>query len=175
MTAADLPLAVVHLPIVKNLDWPDEAATVRFASALAAQAELGQAYIELAGELGAGKTTLVRHLLRALGVTGRIKSPTYAVVECYELPTLNVWHFDFYRFSDPREWIDAGFRDIFASPGLKLAEWPDNAAGCVPQADLRLQLNVADDASRQVTLTAYTAVGAALLAGATTPKGQAEP
>ena len=174
MTAADLPLAVVHLPIVKSLDWPDEAATARFASVLAAQAELSQAYIELAGDLGAGKTTLVRHLLRALGVAGRIKSPTYAVVECYELPTLTVWHFDFYRFSDPREWIDAGFRDIFASPGLKLAEWPDHAAGCVPQADLRLQLSVADDESRQVTLSAYTCVGAALLAGATAARDQAE-
>ena len=163
MTAADMPGAVVHPMIVKSLLWQDEAATEAFARALAAQPELRQAYIELRGELGAGKTTLVRHLLRALGVQGRVKSPTYAVVEPYELPGLNLWHFDFYRFSDPREWIDAGFRDIFASPGLKIAEWPDKAAGCVPLADLVLQLEVQDDEQRQVTLTAQTPLGQTLI------------
>ncbi|HSO44226.1 MAG TPA: tRNA (adenosine(37)-N6)-threonylcarbamoyltransferase complex ATPase subunit type 1 TsaE [Rhodoferax sp.] len=151
------------MPIVKSLHWPDEAATGRFAHALAAVPELHLAYIELQGELGAGKTTLVRHLLRELGVQGRIKSPTYAVVEPYELPGLNVWHFDFYRFSDPCEWLDAGFRDIFASPGLKIAEWPEKAAGCVPPADLLVQLDVRDDEARQVTLTAQTKLGASLL------------
>ncbi|TXT37855.1 MAG: hypothetical protein FD135_3274 [Comamonadaceae bacterium] len=166
MTATVLPGAVVHLPIVKSLTWPSEAACQRFADALAAQPELRQAYIELQGDLGAGKTTLVRHLLRALGVQGRVKSPTYAVVEPYELPGLNLWHFDFYRFSDPREWVDAGFRDIFASPGLKIAEWPDKAAGCVPSADLVLHLTVQDDDARQVQLTAQTHLGAQLLAGA---------
>lgn len=163
MTAVDLTGAVVHLPIVKTLRWPTEAATERFARDLAAQPQVRQAYIELQGDLGAGKTTLVRHLLHALGVQGRIKSPTYAVVEPYELPDVNVWHFDFYRFSDPREWEDAGFRDIFASPGLKIAEWPEKAAGCVPQADLVVQLHVSDDESRQVSLTAHTPLGAALL------------
>jgi tRNA threonylcarbamoyladenosine biosynthesis protein TsaE len=163
LTAVDLPGAVVHLPIVKTLYWRNEAATGRFALALAARPELRLAYIELQGDLGAGKTTLVRHVLRALGVQGRIKSPTYAVVEPYELPQLNIWHFDFYRFSDPREWADAGFRDIFASPGLKIAEWPDKAAGCVPQADLVVQLNVSTDESRQVSLTAHTPLGASLL------------
>jgi tRNA threonylcarbamoyladenosine biosynthesis protein TsaE len=165
LTAVELPGAVVHLPIVKSLNWCDETATERFAVALAARPDLRLAYIELQGDLGAGKTTLVRHMLRALGVQGRIKSPTYAVVEPYELPDFNVWHFDFYRFSDPREWADAGFRDIFASPGLKIAEWPDNAAGCVPQADLVVQLHVSDDESRQVSLTAHTPLGAALLKG----------
>jgi len=155
----------IHPPVVKTFCWQDEAATERFARALAAQPALKLAYIELQGDLGAGKTTLVRHLLRALGVQGRVKSPTYAVVEPYELPDLHIWHFDFYRFSDPREWADAGFRDIFASPGLKIAEWPQNAAGCVPLADLLLQLTVADDASRQVTLTAFTQLGANLLEG----------
>ena len=163
MTAVELLHGVDHLPIVKSLLWRDEAGTERFARALAALPELRLAYIELKGDLGAGKTTLVRHLLWALGVQGRIKSPTYAVVEPYELPDLKVWHFDFYRFSDPREWIDAGFRDIFASPGLKLAEWPEKAAGCVPLADLEMQLEVQDNASRQVSLTAKTALGAALL------------
>ena len=153
----------VHLPIVKTLIWPDEAATQSFAQALAAQPALRQAFIELRGNLGAGKTTLVRHLLRALGVLGRIKSPTYAVVESYELPDLAVWHFDFFRFTDPQEWEDAGFRDIFASPGLKLAEWPEKAAGFIPRADLVIHLDALDDDARQVTLSAQTEVGLSLL------------
>ena len=159
-------VGVDHLPIVKNLHWPDESATQAFAAALAGAPALRNAFIELHGDLGAGKTTLVRHLLRALGVQGRVKSPTYAVVEPYELPGLNLWHFDFYRFNDPREWEDAGFRDIFASPGLKLAEWPEKAAGFIPPADLVIQLSVQDDESRQVTLTAQTPTGQALLQGA---------
>jgi len=153
----------VHLPIVKTAVWPEESATQYFAQALARQPALRLAFIELRGDLGTGKTTLVRHLLRALGVQGRIKSPTYAVVEPYELPDLAVWHFDFYRFSDPREWEDAGFRDIFASPGLKLAEWPDKAAACLPVADLVLHLTALDDDARQVTCSAQTPTGAQLL------------
>ncbi len=165
MIAVDLSGAVVHLPIVKTLSWRDESATERFARALAARPELRLAYLALQGDLGAGKTTLVRHVLRALGVQGRIKSPTYAVVEPYELPELNIWHFDFYRFSDPREWADAGFRDIFASPGLKIAEWPENVAGCVPQADLVVQLIVSGNESREVILSAQSRLGAALISG----------
>lgn len=144
---------------------PDEAATQALAAALAAQPALRNAYLELHGELGAGKTTFVRHLLRALGVQGRIKSPTYAVVEPYELPGLSIWHFDFYRFDDPREWEDAGLRDIFASVGLKLAEWPEKAAGMLPPPDLGLTLRVQPDASRQLTVQAHTPTGAALLRG----------
>jgi len=151
-----------HVRIVETLLLPDEAATARVAAALAADPALRHAVIELHGELGAGKTTLVRHLLRALGVSGRIKSPTYAVVEPYELPGLDIWHFDFYRLDEPREWQDAGFRDIFASPGLKLAEWPEKAAGYLPRADLVLTLTVRDDDSRMLTLQAQTATGWAL-------------
>jgi len=165
-------VGVAHPPIVKSLLWPDEAATQDFAQTLAKQPAVRCALIELQGDLGAGKTTFVRHLLRALGVTGRVKSPTYAVVEPYELPDLNVWHFDFYRFSDPREWEDAGFRDIFASPGLKLAEWPEKAAGFLPRADLIVHLDALDDEARQVTLTAQTPTGQALLEAL---NGQAPP
>jgi tRNA threonylcarbamoyladenosine biosynthesis protein TsaE len=145
------------------LRWRDEAATHAFALALSAQPALANAFIALHGDLGAGKTTLVRHLLQALGVQGRIKSPTYAVVEPYELPALNVWHFDFYRFADPREWEDAGFRDLFASPGLKLAEWPEKAARMLPVADLDIHLQTDADQQRLVTLTAHTATGRALV------------
>ncbi len=155
-----------HTPIVKSLLWPDEIATQLFAAALASQPALRNAFVELHGDLGAGKTTLVRHILRALGVVGRVKSPTYAVVEPYELPDLNLWHFDFYRFSDPREWEDAGFRDIFASSGLKLAEWAEKAAGFIPRADLVIRLEVLADESRQVTLTGQTTAGQALLRAA---------
>ena len=118
-------------------------------------------YIELHGTLGAGKTTFTRHLLRALGVEGRIKSPSYAVVEPHEAAGgIQVHHFDFYRFNDPQEWEDAGFRDLFASAGLKLVEWPDKAAGLLPVADLLLNLTPLDEDRRQVRVEAGTAQGA---------------
>ena len=157
--------ALNHAPIVKRIAWQDEPATQSFAQVLAGRPAIAAALIELRGDLGAGKTTFVRHLLAALGVPGRVKSPTYAVVEPYTLNDgLNVWHFDFYRFNDPREWEEAGFRDIFASPGLKLVEWPDNAGEYLPPADLILAIEVHDDDARQVTLTAQTDIGKALLA-----------
>ena len=130
---------------------------------MAAHPAIHHAFIELHGSLGAGKTTFVRHLLRALGVQGLIKSPTYAVVEPYDLASLNIWHFDFYRFSDPREWEDAGFRDIFASPGLKIAEWPENAASHLPRADLVMRIDVQADESRRVSVAAQTPAGVSLL------------
>jgi tRNA threonylcarbamoyladenosine biosynthesis protein TsaE len=136
---------------------------------MAAATPITLACIELDGPLGAGKTTFARHLLRSLGATGRIKSPTFAILEPYELASphgpLSVSHFDFYRFNEPREWIDAGFREVFAAPGLKLCEWSELAGPLRPQADLRLSLAfVAEsDEARQVTATAYTALGLALL------------
>jgi tRNA threonylcarbamoyladenosine biosynthesis protein TsaE len=153
-----------HPLIVKTLTWPDEAATQAFAQTLATRPALSHAMLELRGDLGAGKTTFVRHLLKALGVTGRIKSPTYAVVEPYTLDDLNIWHFDFYRFNDPDEWEEAGFRDIFASPGLKLVEWPEKAGPHLPQADLLIAIEVLADDARALTLSAFTKAGEALLA-----------
>ncbi len=153
----------VHHPIVETALWPDEIATADFAARLAGTAAIRDAFIALHGDLGAGKTTFVRHLLRALGVEGRVKSPTYAVVEPHEVPGLAIWHFDFYRFSDPREWEDAGLRDIFSSPGLKLAEWPQNAGSFLPQADLEMHIDTREDETRQVRLTAHTATGRALM------------
>ena len=146
--------------------WHSEDDTQAFAARLAAQPALRNSFIELHGDLGAGKTTLVRHLLRALGVQGRIKSPTYAVVEPHETPDgLQAWHFDFYRFSDPREWEDAGFRDVFASPGLKLAEWPEKAGALLPRADLVIHIDAQADGTRRVSLQAPTAIGRGLLHG----------
>jgi tRNA threonylcarbamoyladenosine biosynthesis protein TsaE len=146
-----------------KLLWRQEADTAAAAQRMAQAPELETALITLDGGLGAGKTTFTRHLLRALGVQGRIKSPSYAVLESYELPSLTVHHFDFYRFSDPREWEDAGFRELLAGPGLKLCEWPSHAAALLPQADLQLQLEAQDDDSRLVQALALTPTGTALL------------
>jgi len=164
-------MAADHLPIVETHSstrvWRTEDDTDTLARALASSPALRDAFISLQGDLGAGKTTFVRHLLRALGITGRIKSPTYAVVEPHEAPDgLAIFHFDFYRFSDPREWEDAGFRDIFAGPGVKVAEWPENAAGRIPLADLAIKIEAMTDDTRTVTLRANTERGSRLLAAA---------
>lgn len=157
-----------HPLIVETLLWPNEEATQAFAEQLAERAALRGALIELHGDLGAGKTTLVRHVLRALGVQGRVKSPSYAVVEPYTVTDsageLHIWHFDLYRFSDPREFEEAGFRDVLASEGLKLVEWPQKALGVLPTPDLALHLTALDDDARRVLAKAYTPRGQELLA-----------
>lgn len=151
-----------------DLIWQSEADADAWARQLAACPHACHATVTLHGDLGAGKTTFVRHLLRALGVPGRIKSPTYAVVEPHQahgpLGDVAVWHFDFYRFEDPREWEDAGFRDLLASPGLKLVEWPDKAGPHLPVADLAVHIHTQADDSRHVCVTAGTPHGQAWLA-----------
>ncbi len=153
------------MPILgsRHFTWPDEAACAACAATLAHRPALADAFVELHGPLGAGKTSFVRHLLRALGVQGRVKSPTYALVEAYALRGLAISHFDFYRFTDAQEWVDAGLRDLFAAPGLKLAEWPERAAELLPPADLRLYIEPQDDGARQVRAEAGTARGLELL------------
>jgi tRNA threonylcarbamoyladenosine biosynthesis protein TsaE len=160
------------VPILETclLTWPDEAACAGFAAQLSRQPALRDAVIELEGPLGAGKTTFARHLLQALGVQGRVKSPTYAVVETYRaqrLPDapLEIAHFDFYRFDDPAEWEDAGLREVYAGPGLKLVEWAENAAPLLPAPDLRLRLSIPDEFTRTVAAEACSARGVALLSG----------
>ncbi len=159
---------VVHAPILETTwVWADEAACAAQAVQLARRPALHQAFIELHGPLGAGKTTFVRHLLRALGVSGRIKSPTYTVVEsygaCLDEQTITISHCDFYRFADPREWLDAGLRDLFMEPGLKLVEWADKASGMLPLPDVRLHLEPLDADERRVLAQAFTARGRELL------------
>lgn len=155
-----------HVPILgtRSLTWRDEADCAAYAHALAQKPALRDATLELRGALGAGKTTFVRHLLRALGVQGRIKSPSYVVVEPYALAGWSISHCDFYRFDDAREWEDAGLRDLFTAPGLKLVEWPEKAAALLPVPDLQLCIDVGDDETRQVQLQACTPRGLELLA-----------
>ena len=147
-----------------------EEDTLALASRLARNAALAHATLALHGDLGAGKTTFVRHLLRQLGVQGRIKSPTYAVVEPHLAPATQDWpggleisHFDFYRFNDPRELEEAGLRELFAEPGLKLVEWPEKAGALMPMPDLSLELAAQPDEQRLLTLTAHTRTGLQLL------------
>ena len=152
--------------------WPFEEACAARAHAIAHALQhdpaLRDACIELDGPLGAGKTTFTRHLLRTLGVAGRIKSPSYAVLEPHEWRDEQgapqaAWHFDFYRFGDPREWLDAGFREVFAGPGLKLVEWAQNAGPQRAPCDLRVAIEPGADEVRQVSHTALSARGLALL------------
>ena len=156
-------------PIEYTAVWATEADTQKAARQLAVCPAICNAHINLHGDLGAGKTTFVRHLLGALGVQGRIKSPTYAIIEPhegeFEGAHLHISHFDFYRFEDPREWEEAGFRDAFAGAGLKLVEWPQRAEDCLPTADLALHLSWPADGTewRQATWQALSPAGARLL------------
>ena len=154
---------MTHSPILETatLHWPDEAACRQSAIALAA-AQPRDAVITLEGDLGAGKTTFTRHLLQALGVQGRIKSPTYTVMEAYEVGW-PVSHFDFYRFTDPQEWEDAGFRDVFATPGLKICEWPRKAEGLMPQPDLALRIGIDAHDGRSIQADALSPIGLQLI------------
>jgi len=138
-----------------RLFLPDEAATLALGGALGSAMIQGPAQIVvyLEGDLGAGKTTLVRGLLRSLGHSGKVKSPTYTLVELYAVSRLNLYHFDFYRFEQPEEYLDAGLDEYFQGSGICLVEWPDKAGAYLPPADLRLRLSMAQD-GRDVVLLA---------------------
>ncbi|MBU4612908.1 tRNA (adenosine(37)-N6)-threonylcarbamoyltransferase complex ATPase subunit type 1 TsaE [Achromobacter sp. GG226] len=142
---------------VLTLALPDEAATESLAQRIAPLVRHG-GRIHLAGDLGAGKTTFARALLRACGISGRIKSPTFALVEVYELSNLYFYHFDFYRFTDPREWLDAGFRDALRDDALVLIEWAEKAGEALPPPDMEIALDVDGD-GRLATLTASSERG----------------
>ena len=114
--------------------------------------------IHLQGDLGAGKTHLVRAMLRECGVKGRIKSPSYALLESYKVLNLYLYHLDFYRFSDPHEWQDAGFKEILRNDVLVLIEWPERAGKLLSDPDLLVQLDYVGDA-RQARLHAFTNKG----------------
>lgn len=139
------------------IDLADEAATLAFGAQLAQTLQPGLV-IYLHGDLGAGKTTLTRGLLRGLGFSGKVKSPTYTLVEPYTISSLYLYHFDLYRFADPMEWEEAGFRDYFNPGSVCLIEWPDKAAGLLPIADVDICL-VPTANGRSLTLSANTEAG----------------
>ncbi|MDR3221747.1 MAG: tRNA (adenosine(37)-N6)-threonylcarbamoyltransferase complex ATPase subunit type 1 TsaE [Candidatus Accumulibacter sp.] len=149
-------------PLTREL--PDEAATVALGRALAPLLTPGMV-VWLDGDLGAGKTTLVRALLRSLGYSGLVKSPTYTLVELYVISSLYWYHFDFYRFNEPEEFLDAGLDEYFRNDAVCLVEWPDKAAGFAPSADLALRLRFPAKASsgRIVDLVSYSERGCTCL------------
>ena len=114
--------------------------------------------MHLRGELGAGKTTLVRGLLRALGYRGRVKSPTYTLVEPYGDLRLNLYHFDFYRFKNRSEWLSSGFREHFNAESLCIVEWPERAGDLLAAPDLDIHLEYRGDA-RRAALSAHSPAG----------------
>ncbi|CAM5192843.1 bifunctional alanine racemase/tRNA (adenosine(37)-N6)-threonylcarbamoyltransferase complex ATPase subunit type 1 TsaE [Oligella ureolytica] len=116
------------------------------------------ARIYLQGDLGAGKTTFVRAFLRALGVTGRIKSPTYTLLESYNVSRLYLYHFDFYRFSDSDEWQEAGFEEQLLDQAVVLVEWSEKANEQLPPADLKVNL-IYQEEGREVVLWQFQTKG----------------
>jgi tRNA threonylcarbamoyladenosine biosynthesis protein TsaE len=140
----------------KSLD--SEAATINLGRLLAPALDAA-GVIFLSGGLGAGKTTLCRGLLRGLGYDGAVKSPTFTLVEPYELERGSVYHFDLYRLAHPDELDYLGAEDYFAAEALCLIEWPERGAGFLPTPDLELTLTVTSEASRQVQLRAQSLKG----------------
>ncbi len=156
------PYSVQSVPV--SLRLPDEDSTVGLAASFSPllcgrypDIEPG-GRIHLRGDLGAGKTSFVRAFLRAAGVQGRIKSPSYALLESYNLSSLHFYHLDFYRFSDAREWLDAGFRDILQENAIVLIEWPEQAGSLLPPPDLDIRIEHEDE-GRSAVLTAHSDKG----------------
>ena len=157
----------------KTLTLLNESDTQRLAQQLALSiqklfhANRGQLRIALLGDLGAGKTTFTRYLLKALGHTGKVKSPTYALCEPYEIRInqhlIGFHHFDLYRMKYPTEWVDAGFKDTLSSHGIAIVEWPEKAEGTLPPFDLEITLTANSDDSRDAHLRALTAQGESVI------------
>ena len=136
------------------LSLPDAAATEAAGRALVPVLLPGMV-VALSGDLGAGKTTLVRGVLRGFDIGGPVKSPTYTLVEPYTVSSLYLYHFDFYRLHDPQEWEAAGFREYFRNDAICLIEWPERAGDLLPAVDLRVVLEVTD-AGRRCSVTAQS-------------------
>lgn len=139
---------------------PDEESMARFGVELA-QATRSGGVVFLLGDLGMGKTTLSRGVLRGCGHKGSVKSPTYTLVEPYETARGHVYHFDLYRLSDPEELEYLGIRDYFGSEALCLIEWPEKGQGCLPKADLEIHI-VLNGQGRNLNLTCHTQKGTAV-------------
>ncbi len=141
---------------------PDEASQTAFGTRLAALLP-AQCVLYLDGDLGTGKTTLARGILRGLGHRGPARSPTYTLLESYEPGGRRVHHLDLYRLADPGELDYLGLRDLLADPALWLIEWPDRGAGSLPAPDLWIGLDYLPD-GRRLTLSPRTPAAAALVA-----------
>lgn len=140
---------------------PTEDAMQEFGGNLAQNAERGSV-IYLRGDLGAGKTTLVRGFIQSLGHEGKVKSPTYTLVEPYELHDLSVFHFDLYRLSDAEELEEMGFRDYFEDSSIVLLEWPEKAEKLLPLPDLHISIGISAS-SRILQLSGHSEKGSSLL------------
>lgn len=140
-----------------TLDLADETATLDFGAVLAKALQPGL-IVYLHGNLGAGKTTLVRGLLHAAGHVGKVKSPTYTLVEPYSLENYNIYHFDLYRFTDDEEWEAAGFRDYFNQQSVCIIEWPEKAENVLPTPDINITFTI-KSAGRSVSVTAHSERG----------------
>ncbi len=141
----------------------DELATENLAKQLAGLTP-EQLVIYLYGDLGAGKTSLVRYFMRAQGYQGLVKSPTYTLVEPYDLPTLRVLHYDLYRLASPQELEFIGIRDYLEQPAVHFIEWPERGEGYLPTADINCMLTVLATGEREVLLQAKTELGDKLVA-----------
>jgi len=139
----------------------DEAAQVALGQRIAAACGK-EAVLYLRGELGAGKTTLTRGLMRGFGYDGPVKSPTYTLIEPYELPGRRVNHLDLYRVGDPGELEYLGLRELTAQPGVMLVEWPERGEGWLPQADLDIRIDYRG-AGRSVHVDAASPRGESML------------
>ena len=128
--------------------------------------------VTLRGDLGSGKTTLVRGLLRARGVAGPVKSPTYTLVEHYPVSRLDFYHFDFYRFMSPDEWESAGMSDYFRDDAICIVEWPERVGELLHEPDLALSLSYAPGRGRDLRAQSFSGEGARCLSAlAAMPKG----
>lgn len=122
----------------------DEAATLEAGWQFSKELSAGQV-VYLHGNLGAGKTTFVRGVLQGLGYAGRVKSPTYTLVEPYVISRYVFYHFDLYRFNDSSEWEAAGFREHFNPRSVCMIEWPENASNVLPNPDYDIKIDLLND------------------------------